>query len=379
MSIPPDVLKKILAYYTFRSVCFFAWQCAEWALYALLLFSGASTKFFRRIQKAVRNSFLQTALFVFFVSAFLFVFMLPLLCYRGFVVEHQFGFSNENFISWIVRELKTFFVNTFFPVPLIYLGYFILRKSPRHWWWLCAALSVPILMAALVLVPVFIDPLFYTFTPVKNKALAAKILSVAEKSGISGSQIYEVNISKETKKVNAYVVGLFGTKRIVLWDTLLTWKEDEILFVLGHEMGHYKLNHLWYFVFGFPFLILVGMFFAHRILPRITTKYSTRFGFNDIRDTASYPLFALYFSVFLFVTLPVVNSFSRHFEAQADDFGLRVTKNPDAAIRVFNKFAIENYTHPDPPFFLHVFRDSHPSLKERIEMAGQFKESSRRH
>lgn len=379
MSIPPDVLRKILAYYTLRNVCFFAWQCAEWALYAFLLFTGASSKFFRRIEKAVRNNFLQMAVFVFFVSLFLFVFMLPLLCYRGFVVEHQFGFSNENFISWLVREVKTFFVNTFFSAPIIYLGYLILRKSPRRWWWLCSALSVPILMVALVLVPVFIDPMFYTFSPVKNKKLAAKILSVAEKSGISGGKIYEVNISKETKKVNAYVVGLFGTKRIVLWDTLLKWKEDEILFVLGHEMGHYKLNHLWYFVFGFPLLILSGMFFAHCMMPRIAAKYSTRFGFNDIRDTASYPLFALYFSVFLFATLPVMNSFSRHFEAQADMFGLRVTKNPAAAVSVFTKFAVENYTHPDPPFLLHVFRDSHPSLKERIEMAEQFKESFIRH
>lgn len=369
MHIPPDILKKILAYYTLRNVCFFAWQCAEWALYAFLLFSGASSKIFHRIENTVKNNFLRTAAFVFFISLFLFVFMLPLLCYRGFAVEHQFGFSNENFMSWLAREIKTFCVNAFFSVPLIYLGYLILRKSPRHWWWLVSALSVPVLILSVVLVPVFIDPLFYTFMPVKDKKLAAKILTMAEASGISGSRIYEVNISKETKKVNAYVVGLFGTKRIVLWDTLLKWREDEILFILGHEMGHYKLNHLWYFVFGFPFLILAGMFFAHKLLPPVAVKYASRFGFSDMRDGASYPLFALYFSLFLFITLPVVNSFSRYFEAQADAFGLRVAKNPDAAVRVFTKFAVENYTHPDPPLFLHIFRDSHPSLKERIEMA----------
>lgn len=373
MDIPSDVLKKILDYYTLRNVLFFARQFVEWALLLFLLFSGHSTRVFRRAEAAIKNKFLQMAIFVFFVSAFLFLFMLPLSYYRGFYVEHQFGFSNEAFAGWLVRDLKTFFINTFFSVPIIYLGFLVLRKSPRHWWCISAALSVPVLILSLVLVPVFIDPMFYTFTPVKDKKLAAKILYVAEKSEISGSKIYEVNISKETKKVNAYVVGLFGTKRIVLWDTLLKWKDDEILFVLGHEMGHYKLNHLWYFVFGFPFLILAGLFYAHRLLPRITAKHAAAFGFSAIQDFASYTLFSLFFSMFLFATLPVVNSFSRHFEAQADAFGLRVTKNPDAAIRVFTKFAIENLNYPDPPLFLHIFRDSHPSLRERIQMAEQFK------
>lgn len=374
--IPPDVLNKILAYYKIRNIHFFFVEFYQICVILLFLFKGRAGTLEQFARRRSKNIFFQYALCIFIFSAYLFIATLPLWLYRGFFVEHQFGLSNETFSDWLWRELKTFFVNTLLSIPVIFIGYVLMRKLRKSWWWGGALCSVLVLMMSLIIIPVFVDPLFNTFTPVKNKTLARNIYTLAEKSGIENSKIFEADISRQTKKVNAYVTGLFNTKRIVLWDTLLKWKEDEILFVMGHEMGHYKLKHLWIFVFCYPVVILLGLFIAYHFLPSLIARYKARWGIQNIYDAASYPLFVLFFSVYFFLTMPLVNTANRYFEAQADKFGLQVTKNPDAAVRVFTKFAIQNLTHPDPHPILSFWRDSHPTLKNRIKMAREFSQKN---
>ena len=168
---------------------------------------------------------------------------LPLRYYAGFVRQHAYGLSNQTFGKWVGDSLKALGVDMARRVLLRLGAVPADRPGPRWWWLITALLSMPFIAFVTLIAPVWIDPLFNDFGPMKDKALEQKILALAERAGISGSRVFEVNKSVDTKTANAYVTGLFGTKRIVLWDTLLDELDDhEVLVVMGHEMGHYVLE-----------------------------------------------------------------------------------------------------------------------------------------
>src|SRR5262249_55068063 len=185
--------------------------------------------------------------------------------YQGFVREHSYGLSDQAFSKWISDELTELAVGLVIGVLFLWVPYLLLKKSPRRWWLYTGLLAIPFLFFIIMIQPVFIDPLFNKFGPMKNKALEAKILALARSAGIEGSRVYEVNKSEDTKHLNAYVAGFGGTKRVVLWDTLLNqMNEREVLTVMGHEMGHYVLGHVWKSILFFSFVILLTLYVIHR-------------------------------------------------------------------------------------------------------------------
>ena len=188
--------------------------------------------------------------------------------------QHAYGLSNQTLGKWFGDQLKGLLIGIVVGFLFLWIPYLLLKKSPRRWWLYTGLLAIPFLILVILVQPVWIDPLFNKFGPMNNKELEAKILALAERAGIEGSRVYEVAKSEDTKALNAYVTGFGATKRIVLWDTTIAkLDEDELLFVMGHEMGHYVLGHVWKSILFFSLLIIVTLYAIHRTAGWLIDKF----------------------------------------------------------------------------------------------------------
>jgi Zn-dependent protease with chaperone function len=250
----------------------------------------------------------------------------------------------------------------------------LLKKSPRRWWLYTGILAVPFLFFVTLISPIWISPLFNEFGPMKDKALEAQILALAERAGIEGSRVYEVNKSVDTKAVNAYVTGFMDTKRIVLWDTIIAkLNEKELLFVMGHETGHYVLGHVVKLILFFSLLILISFYVIYRTAGGLIDRFKSRFGFDQLSDVASLPLIILLVNVFTLIITPIALTFTRYNEHQADRFGLEITQSNHAAAMAFVKLQQENLGNPRPGLLYKLWRASHPTLGERIDFCNTYR------
>ena len=169
---------------------------------------------------------------------------LPLSWYAGFVRQHAYGLSTESASAWVSDWAKGLAVSAVVAALLLWIPYWLLRVSPRRWWLWTGLLTAPLTVLAMIVIPVYIAPLFDRYGRMRDRALEQRIQQLAARAGIPDSRIYEVRKSDETRRVNAYVTGFGGTKRIVLWDTLVDrLGPDEVTFVVGHEIGHFVLRH----------------------------------------------------------------------------------------------------------------------------------------
>ena len=334
----------------------------------LALAWGVVGMFIGKSQKFALSSFYILLLFL-----LLDVINLPFAYYRGFIVEHHFELSHETFGKWFADLLKGNLIGYLFGVLLWPLAYWAIGKAPRTWWAWVAGGSVPIMIFVLVISPIYLDPLFNKYEELKDEALKTQILALAKDSGISGSRVFQVDKSKETEKVNAYVTGLFGSKRIVLWDTILTKLEsDEVAFVMGHEMGHYVMNHIWKFIGVFAVTIFVLLFIVSRTIGMVMRKFGDKMGFNELANISSLPLVLLMAGLLMFLVSPALNAYSRAMEHDADEFGLELTQNGQVGASAFVKLANENLSNPSPHPFIEFWLYNHPTLKDRIEFCKQY-------
>ncbi|HEY8848337.1 MAG TPA: M48 family metallopeptidase [Thermoanaerobaculia bacterium] len=297
----------------------------------------------------------------------------PLSLYQGFIVPHQFDLTNQTFASWMGDFVKEIAVNLLIGAPIAALALLAIRRV-RRWWIVLWLGSIPLIILGVVIAPLIIDPLFNQFVPLKDPVLRRDLLDEASRAGIEGSRVYQVNKSKQTKTMNAYVTGLGPSKRIVLWDTLLAKMDhDEILAVMGHEMGHYVLHHIWK---GVAFGIAVSFFvflIGQKIFEWGLTRWGGRWGIGDRGDAASLPWLLLVGAMIGFVLSPVTSGFSRHIEHQADKFGLELTHLNEAMASSFVKFAEDSKRDPNPPRFIEWWLYSHPSAQHRIDFALSYK------
>ena len=341
----------------------------------LFLFTGFSAKIRNWAKKISKKWFLIIGIYFVFFSLISFVIDLPLSYYQEFARQHAYGLSNQTLGKWLSDSLISLIVGIIIGFLFLWLPYLALKKSPKRWWLYVGIGTAPFLFLTLLINPIWIDPLFNDFGPMKDKVLETKILALAERAGIEGSKVFEVNKSVDTKMLNAYVTGFLGTKRIVIWDnTLAKMNEPELMFVLGHEMGHYLLGHIWKLIFFFSFLILITLYIAHRAAAALIGKFKHRFGFEEPSDIASLPLIILLINLFGFILItPVGNWFSRSLEHQADQFGLEITKDNHNAATAFVKLQAENLGNPRPGTLYKIWRASHPLLGDRIEYANEYK------
>ena len=370
----PQPSEKAMRYYRSGNVLWVIGTLWGLAVPCLLLFTGLSARLRDVAGRIGRYRFFTIAVYGILFTLVTFVLDLPLAFYWGFIREHAYGLSNQTAAKWWTDALIGLGISCIFIALILWFPYWLLRRSPRRWWLFTGLAAAPLLALLLFITPIWIEPLFNDFGPMKDKALETEILDLADRAGIEGGRVYEVNKSVDTKTVNAYVTGFGTTQRIVLWDTILAKLSDrEVLVVMGHEMGHYLLGHVAQIILLGTALTLLGLWVIHRLSGGLIARYRQRFGFSELSDVASLPLIALLFSLVGFVLTPAVLAFSRHNEHEADRFGLEITRDNHHCATAFAKLQQENLSNPRPGPLYKLWRSSHPPVGERIDFCNQYR------
>jgi len=370
----PEPDAKTLAYYRGGNALWVVGTLLGLAIPWLVLVTGLSARMRSEALLLRKRWTGVVALYVGMYSLLSWLVERPLAWYAGFVRPHAYGLSNQSLGKWLTDSLIDLGVSTGLGIALALMLYAWIRRSPRRWWLGVTACLVPFLFVVFFVHPLWIAPLYNDFGPMQDAALEEKILALAERSGIEGGSVFEVAKSVDTKTVNAYVTGFLASKRIVLWDTLLArLDEPEVLFVMGHEMGHYVLNHVVQGILLSTLLAGVGLFVIHRVAPLLIARHRERFGVEKLSDVASLPLLLLLLQLGSLVAMPAALAVSRHMEHEADRFGLELMQNPRAAALAFVKLQQQNLSHPRPgPLFV-WWRASHPTLGDRIDFANSYR------
>jgi STE24 endopeptidase len=346
-----------------------------WALIVpgVLAFSGFSARLRSFARRIAGGWFLTIGLYIIMFLAIMYLIDLPLSYYQGFVRQHAYGLSNQTLTRWLRNSIVRLAVDMAAAFTLLWMPYLLLARSPRRWWLYAAIFSVPFLFITMLVMPVFYDPLFNEFGPVKSKELERSILALASRAGIEGSRVFEVDKSADTNAVNAYVTGFLQSKRIVLWDTLINkLNEPELLVVMGHEMGHYALGHVVRSILMSSIVTLVGLFLVDRVSRWLIRRYPDRLGFDQLADIASVPLMMMLLEAAFLVLSPVGLAYSRYQEHEADRYALDLTGSNHAACTAHVKLLTENLGNPRPGLLYKIFRASHPSAGERIDFANSY-------
>ena len=299
------------------------------------------------------------------------VLQFPLAVYEGYFREHKYGLATQTFGPWLGDQAKAFGVNLVMLGILLTLLYAVLRRL-RNWWLWGSLVSVLFLAFGALIAPVYIFPLFNTFTKLEDQSIRGPILSLARANGIEVDDVFVMDASRQTTRVSANVSGVLGTTRITLNDNLLKrCGLPEIEAVMGHEMGHYVLHHNYKGIVFLGLLIVLGFGFVRVSFDGAVRRYGSTWGVNGIGDLAGLPVLMLLLGVYFFVMTPVQNSGVRMEEAEADLFGLNAARQPDGAAEIALKLG--EYRKLDPgPLEEMIFFD-HPSGRSRIEMAMRFK------
>jgi len=369
----PEPSEQAMRYYRSGNVLWFVEQAWSIVVLVLLLATGLSAALRNAAQRIGRNWFFTIVVYFALFTIVTTIVDLPLSYYTEYVREHAYGLSNQTFGKWFGDTLKSLAVACIVGGLVMWVPYLLLRKSPRRWWLYTAIALVPFIVLANLVAPIWIAPLFNKFEPMQDKVLEQKILSLAGRAGIEGSRVYQVNKSVDTKTLNAYVAGLFGTKRIVLWDTTLKRMTDrELLFVMGHEMGHYVLHHVWQAIAFSVVIIAASLYVAYLTAGAVIARFGRRWGFTSLADVASLPLLLLLMSAFGLVVTPLQLAFTRHLEHESDRFGLEITQTNHSAGTAFVKLQQDALANPRPGLLYKIFRESHPPLGERIDFANQY-------
>lgn len=348
---------------------------AGFTLLLLALVSGSSTRL-RAIAERLSIRFSAGA-YAALGTAALALISLPLNFYSGYVVERRFGLSNQSVPGWFADWFKGAALGSALATLLIQGASWVIGRWPKRWWAILSALLLPLSVLMVNLAPVLIFPLFNKFEPIPDRELEDRIKRLAAEQGVSVSQVLSMNMSKQTKKANAFFTGVGNTRRIVVGDTMLeAFSPEEIEVVLAHELGHQVHRDIWKLI-ALQTPLTLGSFYAmHRIAPRVLNRFGSTWnirGADGVRDPAALPLLALIGSGFSVVCSPAVNAVIRRLaEHRADVYGLELTRNPGAFIRAMQKLGRMNLTDPNPPRLIKWLFHNHPTINERIEFARRF-------
>ncbi len=291
----------------------------------------------------------------------------------------QYQQSIQGWGSWLADWAKGEGVEMAIGILLVWILFAVIRWSPRRWWFWFWTAAVPLIILGAVVEPLIIEPLFFKFTPLAGSEpqLAASIEQMTIRAGapIPQSRIFEMNASAKLKELNAYVTGLGASKRVVVWDTTIRrMSPNEVLFVTGHEMGHYVLNHVRDGILFACAVLLFFLYLAYRVLQWTLARWGETWAIRGPDDLASLPVLVLLLTVFGFAFTPISNAYSRHLEHQADQYGLEVIHGliPDApvvAARAFQTLGEVDLEEPNPSTAVKFWFYNHPPLDERMRFA----------
>jgi STE24 endopeptidase len=346
-------------------------------LFAVLLWSGASIGMRSASERAaaalVGQGAWQAAATVIIYVAFLLLLGeiggLPIALYSGFMLEHRYGLSNERAGRWLADQAKSFGLGFVMSSAAATIVYAIIRYFP-HVWWLPAGLVLAAVVTGLTNVaPVLLLPIFYRVKPLERETLRLRLIDLADRAGAKVLGAYEWGLGEKTRKANAALAGLGGTRRVLVSDTMLAeYSDDEIEVVLAHELGHHVHGDIWKGIVFESALILGGLYLAARALDTLAPLFSLR----DAADVAGLPLLMLAAGAVSFVMVPIRHAMSRSFERSADRFALRLTGNPAAFVSAMRRLAAQHLAEEHPSRLVQMLFYSHPPVRARIEAAQAF-------
>jgi Zn-dependent protease with chaperone function len=284
---------------------------------------------------------------------------------RGYVLPRRFGLLHQPVSSWIGDRLKAAALGAMLGLALVETTYALLRATSL--WWLYGAALVSIVSIVIAVVfPIWIVPLFYRGRRLDDPALRERVVALARRAGITIVDAWVLDQSRKSRTANAALTGLGRTRRIILFDTLVTqFPPDEIEVILAHELGHHVHRDVWRGLALHSMLSLIAFGVAAVVLGRTMG----RLGLEGPGDPAGLPWLALVLGAVGFATVPVVNLVSRIFERQADDFALATTGDVDAFVGAMERLAVLNLAERRPPRLLEILLHSHPSIEQRIAHA----------
>jgi STE24 endopeptidase len=380
-TLPPDKLAKSKALYDLRGKL----QIIDtvWSFVVLLgiLYLKIGARYRDWTERVSRYRFVQALIFVPLFLLTLTVLGLPLDAYQQ-KISLQYGLSVQSWGSWFGDVLKGQLVSLIILTLAIWGVTSLIRKSPRRWWFYIWLVAVPFIIFIIFLAPIVIDPLFNKFEPLdkSNPQLVDALERVTKRGGleIPRDRMFLMKASEKVTTLNAYVTGFGPSKRVVVWDTTIkNATTPETMFVFGHEMGHYVLNHI---VIGIT-ATAVGLFFGFYVLYLIANwafpRFQQRWHMRELSDWAAVPMLLLIFSILSLVSQPIGNAISRQLEHNADVYGLEVTHglNPDSqevaahAFQVLGELAL-SYPYPNN-FYVFWYAD-HPPIRDRVPFAHNY-------
>jgi Zn-dependent protease with chaperone function len=374
-SLPPDKLAKAYAIYLLDGALYFITTLWSFLVLWIMLRRRFGPRLRNWAEKASRRRFAQAVIVMSLFVLALQVAQLPFDLYEHHI-GLKYGLSVQHWGSWFGDWSKSLLLGFVFAGVLGWILYGIVRRSPRRWWFYFWLALIPIALFVLLIEPVWIEPLFNRYEPLSDHhaALVAQMERVVHRAGmdIPPQRMFEMKASAKTTELNAYVTGFGATKRVVVWDTTMRQMTiPEILFVFGHEMGHYVLHHIQKEMAIDLVVLLVLLYLAYRLANWLTARYGASWSIRDLADWASLPLLALVLSVLAFLATPVFNGVSRHYEHQADQYGLEVIHGlvPDASLtaaRAFQKLGEVSLDYPYVNKFWAFWAWNHPSIRRRM-------------
>lgn len=303
-----------------------------------------------------------------------FVITLPLSIYQGWWRERQYGMATQDFGAWFGEQLIGLALSMVMLAISVALLYALLRRTGRNGWVWASALASALLALLMLAGPVLIDPLFNTYTPLPEGPVKSAVLAMAHADGVPVDQVYRVDASRQTTRVSANVSGLLGTAAVRLNDNLLRrCSLAEIRAVMGHELGHYVMNHLYKMLAFFALLALLGFGVAQWAMQCLLPRHGERLGTRRSDDVAGFPLLVAVLLVLGFLATPIQNTLIRSQEVEADRFGLNLAREPHGEAEVDLK--LTEYRKPDPAAWEEFVFYDHPSTRFRIHDAMRWREA----
>ena len=376
--LPPDKLAKAEALYKTRTVLYLFGLVFGVLILWVMLKLRVAPAFRDLAEHATKNSFMQALIFVPLLTLLIALISLPIDIYEQHI-SRVYGLSVQGWGSWAGDWCKAEGVSLAITVLAVFTLFLIIRKSPERWWFYFWLLTLPFLVLLIFVAPVILDPMFNKFEPLEKTQpqLVSAIEEVTHRGGldIPRDRMFEMEASEKVTTYNAYVTGISATKRVVVWDnTSRDMTVPETLFVFGHEMGHYVLNHIYKGLAFFAGMMLAGFWVGRKMVLSMLSRWGQAWHIRGINDLAALPVLMLALSLLTLVAEPIGNAFSRYQEHQADIYGLEVThglfpNNGEVAASAFQKLGEKSYSYPAPNPLLVLWSYSHPTIAQRIRFS----------
>jgi Zn-dependent protease with chaperone function len=357
-----------------RVITHFAGELWSIVSLLLLLWLGGIAWMRKTAARAGVNRWLQGYLFLLLYLVADALLSLPLDLY----VQHlqlQYGLSVQSWPSWFGDKGKLLALTWVIGGLVMMLLFWVIRKFPRRWWFIFWGCSIPMVLLGIFITPYVIDPLFNKFEPLQktNPELVTQLEKVVAKGhmDIPPERMFLMKASEKVTTLNAYVTGFGGSKRVVVWDTSLQkGTPDEVLFIFGHESGHYVLNHIVYGIFFTIVILLVTLFLGYHFVQWAIAKFGTKWGIASQTEWGALAVLLLAFSLFGLLMEPVQNSFSRMDEHAADVYGQEavhglIADPQKVAHDAFVVLGANSFADPNPSQLFEFWTYSHPAIGRR--------------